>query len=314
MQKLKIWQIVMLVIFYPIGIVYFLYWLYRTHIYKDNPAKPLTLLPITVLTVFSPIGAICFMIFLIRFFFFRRESVECSVGKKMADRIKIFLLIILAVMEMFFVFVGCSVILSIADSDPDASAHGNGGTFAETTTTFSQTNSDITSTTLSDLLSPVITTPSSIIDSPITTTNSPETTKTPTTTEAPTTTKNPATQAPTTTKKPSTQKPYEDNPPILPGNPETNVSKIELISVTSPVARNEMATLTIKGKPNTEYRMAVEYSSGWSTANGLGDKLSDADGYVTWTWKVGGRTKAGEHPIKITCDDAILETSFVTIE
>ena len=64
--------------------------------------------------------------------------------------------------------------------------------------------------------------------------------------------------------------------------------------------RNEIVTVTIQGQPDTVYDIEVYYRSGASTAEGLEAKTSDSDGYVTWTWKVGGSTTAGTYRIVVT--------------
>ncbi|MGN1345631.1 MAG: hypothetical protein ACI4V1_02510 [Eubacteriales bacterium] len=89
---------------------------------------------------------------------------------------------------------------------------------------------------------------------------------------------------------------------------------LRLVSVTSPVSRNETATLTVLGKPFTEYCISVYYSTTVSQADGLEAKVSDADGTVSWSWKVGGRTNGGSHRIVIEGGGETLETSFVTTE
>lgn len=303
MKKLKIWQIILLVIFYPVGIVYFLYWLYRTRLYANNPQPPLKQWQIWLYSLIFPIGVVMFIFWLSKTNFCTQEPTGGALPSETAYRCKRFFTItsIALVIVCFLVFAAM-----IGGDSGENDDNGREGTF-ETTT--AQTPS------LSDSDEPFTTTAPEITETPATTTREPVTTPAPETTEPLETTKAPeTTRAPSTTKNPSTYNPSEDTPPILPDNPETNVSKIELISVTSPIGRNEMASLTLKGKPNTEYKMAVKYSSDWSSADGLGYKTSDADGYVTWTWKVGGRTTPGEHPIKITCDDATLETSFVTTE
>lgn len=61
------------------------------------------------------------------------------------------------------------------------------------------------------------------------------------------------------------------------------------------VRRNEVVTITVKGNPNTEYTISVKYKSGHeSKANGLGKAMSDADGNVSWTWRIGSRTGLGK--------------------
>lgn len=88
---------------------------------------------------------------------------------------------------------------------------------------------------------------------------------------------------------------------------------LKVTALTKTVNNNDYATITIQGKPNTEYKCAVQYTTKWSTAEGLGKKTSDESGKVTWTWKVGAKTKAGEHKIKITGGDEELITTFETV-
>lgn len=91
---------------------------------------------------------------------------------------------------------------------------------------------------------------------------------------------------------------------------------ISLLSVSSPIGRNEMATLSIKGKPNAEYSISVYYSTTASKADGLENKTSDSSGNASWTRKIGGKTKAGTHNIVIkeVNGNATLKTSFITTE
>lgn len=74
---------------------------------------------------------------------------------------------------------------------------------------------------------------------------------------------------------------------------------LEIVLLTSPVSRNETATLKICGKPNTEYTITVYYKSGASTADGLEPKRSDANGFAEWSWKIGGKTSPGTYRIVI---------------
>lgn len=63
------------------------------------------------------------------------------------------------------------------------------------------------------------------------------------------------------------------------------------------VQRNEIVTLEVIGLENTEYDIDVYYSSGVSKADGLENHKSDSSGYVSWTWKIGGKTKIGTYNI-----------------
>lgn len=128
----------------------------------------------------------------------------------------------------------------------------------------------------------------------------------------------PETEPPEPSAPEQTEPAPETEPPAIPTEPEIVEPEpetvLKLVSVTSPVNRNENATLTIIGKPNTEYKISVYYSTTASTASGLENKTSDADGNVSWTWKVGGKTNAGEHRIVISGGDEKIETTFTTTE
>ncbi|PWM47667.1 MAG: hypothetical protein DBX47_00250 [Clostridiales bacterium] len=91
-----------------------------------------------------------------------------------------------------------------------------------------------------------------------------------------------------------------------------NKSSITLISLTSPIACGKTASLKIKGIPGTTYTISVFYSSGASKANGLEAKTADSDGFVTWTWKIGAKTKAGNHRVVISGGNDKLETKIET--
>lgn len=98
-------------------------------------------------------------------------------------------------------------------------------------------------------------------------------------------------------KKPATQ-------PVQTVKPDE--SNIKIISDPSPVVRNEDATLSVQGAPNSEARIYVYYSSGASKAKGLEKKTTDDSGNVSWTWTIGGKTKPGTYSITVQiCDDEI---------
>jgi len=69
----------------------------------------------------------------------------------------------------------------------------------------------------------------------------------------------------------------------------------------------------VRGAPETLYEIAVYYSSGKSKAAGLVDKTSDADGYVSWSWKVGGSTKPGDYQLTVAGGGETLTVTF-TVE
>lgn len=96
--------------------------------------------------------------------------------------------------------------------------------------------------------------------------------------------------------------------------PTQSNSAITVISDPSPVTRNEEATLMVKGAPNSDAYIYVYYSSGASKAKGLDAKTTDADGYVSWTWKIGIKTKAGTYSITVKIGDDEIDIPLVVKE
>lgn len=85
------------------------------------------------------------------------------------------------------------------------------------------------------------------------------------------------------------------------------------VSWSATVGRNEDAHVTIKGQAGIEYEITVYYKSGPSTAKGLEMQVADENGYVTWTWHVGGRTSLGTFKIVVT-GGGESRTIYFTIE
>ena len=82
--------------------------------------------------------------------------------------------------------------------------------------------------------------------------------------------------------------------------PESDAHTITFVTAPSSVYPGTRPTVKIKGKPYTTYDISVIYSSGPSKASGLDPKQSNAEGYVTWSWKVGTNTYSGSYPIIVT--------------
>lgn len=119
----------------------------------------------------------------------------------------------------------------------------------------------------------------------------------------------PAIELPTSTSTESTLQNSE--PPIE--TPSSN--GITLVSFNNNLRRNEDATIKIQGNPNTQYTIYVYYSSGASTADGLEPKMSDSDGYVSWTWHVGGKTSMkGTKRLTIKGGGETFNTTFTVSE
>ena len=105
----------------------------------------------------------------------------------------------------------------------------------------------------------------------------------------------------------------DDAPSIDPDENDEPITKeiIKLVSYMSKVRTGDEAYITVRGEPNTEYKITVKYSSGASSARGLEPKTSDADGLVTWTWKVSENVIPGEYSIEIKSDNTSYKTTFV---
>ena len=84
---------------------------------------------------------------------------------------------------------------------------------------------------------------------------------------------------------------------------DTPSEDITIISYPKTARRNETVSVTIQALPNTKYHIVVNYKSGPSKSKDLDEKISDANGIVTWTWKVGAKSAAGTFDIIVKDDD-----------
>ena len=125
---------------------------------------------------------------------------------------------------------------------------------------------------------------------------------------------------PTTTPLPPTQPPPTSTPvaEIVPEASPTPALTIKVVSLTSPINRGANATLTIKTTPGAHCNITVHYRSGPSEAEGLGLKIADGEGRVSWTWEVGTRTMPGTWSIVVGASvegqTASTQMSFVVVE
>ncbi|RTE08822.1 hypothetical protein [Paenibacillus whitsoniae] len=112
---------------------------------------------------------------------------------------------------------------------------------------------------------------------------------------------------------PPSPTPAATKPTSLPAKEEA--ASVQIVSVTSPAARNATATLKAKVAPGATASIVVHYKSGPSTAAGLETKQADinGNGNVSWSWKVGGNTSFGSWPITVRSGNASAETSFEVV-
>ncbi len=100
-----------------------------------------------------------------------------------------------------------------------------------------------------------------------------------------------------------------------------NEQVLQLISITDSVSPNSHARIKVQGLPSTEYSIIVEYASGPATAQGVtGEnetKISDSNGYVSWSWKISGNTNKNTPDYRpkviIRGGGEVLSTDFAVI-
>ncbi len=86
-----------------------------------------------------------------------------------------------------------------------------------------------------------------------------------------------------------------------------------IISVSIKVSPGDVATVKAHGSSNTKYSIDVIYSSGPSNAKGLEDKISNADGYVEWSWTVSSTITPGIYKIYIKNEVGEEATTWIQV-
>jgi micrococcal nuclease len=115
-----------------------------------------------------------------------------------------------------------------------------------------------------------------------------------------------------TTKSTTTIKPSSANSSTTSQSSNTKTTSVptSVSGSTLDVNHGQNASVTIKTKPGVQGTIEVDYNSGPSTAAGLVLKTADANGIITWTWKVGTRTAPGVYPVIITVDGSTITDSL----
>ena len=84
-----------------------------------------------------------------------------------------------------------------------------------------------------------------------------------------------------------------------------------ILSFVNSVKPGEKASIKIEGVPETEYSIAVFYSSGQSKSKDLLPKTSDAQGIVSWEWRVGINTSQGNYSVIISAEgETVIKTEI----
>jgi hypothetical protein len=83
--------------------------------------------------------------------------------------------------------------------------------------------------------------------------------------------------------------------------PDQPVGKVTFVSVQG-ARPGGHASVTVQTAPNSNCSIVYRTPAGTkSKAAGLTDKTTDVDGKVSWTWLIGGSTKAGTGSVTVTC-------------
>ncbi|TSC91356.1 MAG: hypothetical protein CEN90_485 [Parcubacteria group bacterium Licking1014_17] len=121
---------------------------------------------------------------------------------------------------------------------------------------------------------------------------------------------------PTQTKEPTQTKTPTPEPPTNSPAPEQAATPIQSITITAysaSIKQKGSANISIKTELNLNCSIKVTLPSGSvSTAKGLEDQRTSADGTAGWTWKINWNTKTGTAHIDITCKDDIMSLSQST--
>lgn len=87
--------------------------------------------------------------------------------------------------------------------------------------------------------------------------------------------------------------------PTQPAKNAVESAAVELI--TSPVALGSNASISVKTNAKSSCTISVVYNNVASTDSGLGPKIADEYGTISWTWTVSKTASVGTWPVKVTC-------------
>lgn len=94
-----------------------------------------------------------------------------------------------------------------------------------------------------------------------------------------------------------------------------DATPIQIVSVQpDPVHPGRKATVIVRTNPNTELKLSIRYKSGYSQAKNVGTAVSDANGYLQWTWLVSGNTTPGIWHLDVTAADGSTAGRTLAVE
>lgn len=96
---------------------------------------------------------------------------------------------------------------------------------------------------------------------------------------------------------------------------DSDTISIQIVSVKpDPVRPGRKATVVVRTNPNIELNLSIRYKSGYSQSKNVGAATSDANGYVQWTWLVGGNTTPGIWRLDVTASDGTTAGRTLAVE
>jgi hypothetical protein len=78
---------------------------------------------------------------------------------------------------------------------------------------------------------------------------------------------------------------------------------LTLVGLTSPVNRGRAASITVQTDPHTQCMLLWHYKAGATDADVALPKRADANGRVTWMWRVDPHATPGTWPVIVHCSD-----------
>jgi len=110
-----------------------------------------------------------------------------------------------------------------------------------------------------------------------------------------------ATLAPSPVEAPTLMRPSPSPAPAT--VPTAPAITIELIRLTSPIARGSDAVLQIRTAPGARCSLSYVTPSGnASEAQGLGPMVADGNGVCAWVWRISGNTALGMGRLRVSVD------------
>jgi len=89
--------------------------------------------------------------------------------------------------------------------------------------------------------------------------------------------------------------------PVPVGSATAASLSVRFTTLRTPVARGGTAAATVHTAPDALCSIRVVYDGVRSQAAGLGSRYANANGNVSWSWKVPQATPTGSWPVAVTC-------------